>query len=141
MNSLPTSSLKFLKSIKTSLILETDDIEKKLTSKKKKVPASKLKNLAVYKEPEHLQYNKDVPLKKYLIKVGKVEWEDVIKGFKNTFIYETTLNPFDFDDGDSMYGVSEEFYEELLEALSTSVHNEILNEPEILSIEEIRYSN
>lgn len=137
MKSQPNSSLKFLKSIKTALILESEDIEKKLAPKKKKVPASKLKNLAVYKEPEHLQYNKGTPLKKYLIKVGEVEWEDIIKGFKPTFIYETTLNPFDFDDGDSMYGVSEEFYEELLEALSTSVHNEILNEPEILSIDEI----
>ena len=143
MKSHPTSSLKLLKSIKTSLVLERKDIEKKLVSektvapKKKKVPTSKLKNLTVYKEPEHLQYNKGAPRKQYVINIGDVEWEDVIKGFKNTFIYETTVDPFDFDDGDSIYGVSEEFYEELLEALATSVHNEILNEPEIISITDI----
>jgi hypothetical protein len=101
------------------------------------VPASKLKNLKVYEAPEYMHYNKGAHVKKYLIKLGEVEWEDVIKGFKNTFIYETKLNPIDFDDGDSMFGVSEEFYEELLEALENSLHSEIWNEPEILIIEEI----
>jgi hypothetical protein len=140
MKAQPNSSLKFLKSIKTAIILERRDIEKQLASKKPLIektvtPTKKKKNLAVYKAPNYR--NETGPRKEYIIKLGEIEWDCDIYGFNNTFIYETTADPLDFDnEDDTKYGVSDTFYYEIIETLSVDVC-EIWNEPELLSITDI----
>ena len=90
-------------------------------------------NHIVYNAPVYLGESKTH--KTYLITIDDVEWEYDVDGFENTFIYKSSLNPFE-DDGDMMYGVNEEFYSELAETLATNVC-EFRNEPEIISIFEI----
>lgn len=94
----------------------------------------------IYKAPVYL--NEPGPRKQYLIELGEVVWEYDVDGFENIFIYDTSLNPYDFDEYDdkvygvTMYGVSEEFYAELMETLATNICD-FWNEPEIISITEI----
>jgi hypothetical protein len=99
-------------------------------------PINKKKNLAVYQAPKYR--NETSPRKEYIIKLDKdIDWGEDVYGFTPKFIYVTPTDPYDFDDDDdTIYGVSRDFYDELIEVLSTSVE-EIWNEPEILSIEKL----
>lgn len=96
-----------------------------------------MKDLVIYKGPRYL--NPTAQRKQYVIELSEVVWEYDVDGFDNKFIYETSLNPYDFDEYDdkvygvTMYGVSEEFYAELMETLATNICD-FWNEPEIIDL-------
>jgi hypothetical protein len=96
-----------------------------------------MKDLVIYQGPRYL--NVTATRKQYIIELGEIVWEYDVDGFENTFIYETSLNPYDFDEYDdkvygvTMYGVSEEFYSELMETLATNICD-FWNEPEIIDL-------
>jgi hypothetical protein len=96
-----------------------------------------MKDLVIYQGPRYL--NVTATRKQYIIELSEIVWEYDVDGFENTFIYETSLNPYDFDEYDdkvygvTMYGVSEEFYSELMETLATNICD-FWNEPEIIDL-------
>jgi hypothetical protein len=95
-----------------------------------------MENLVIYQGPRYL--NVTAPRKQYVIEIGEIEWDADVIDFNNTFIFETSIEPYDKDEDDApgcIYAISDEFYAELAETLATSVCD-FWNEPEIISITE-----
>jgi hypothetical protein len=93
-----------------------------------------MKDLVIYQGPRYL--NVTATRKQYVIVIGNIEWDAVVCDFNHTFIYETTLNPYDKDEDDEtecIYGINEEFYAELMETLATNICD-FWNEPEIIDL-------
>jgi hypothetical protein len=95
-----------------------------------------MEDLVIYQGSRYLNI---APRKRYVVELGYIDWNTVradVWDFNHTFIFETSIEPYDKDEDDGpgcIYGINEEFYADLMETLETNVCG-FWNEPEIIEL-------